>query len=239
MVGLIYRILDFFLPRICPICGGRLSLSEEQLCLSCLLKLPRTAYDTNTKRNEVKYFFELKIPIVRAASYMRYMPNSDSANVIKAIKYHKGKGLAKMMGRMMAEEFSVAKPNFFDGVDMIIPMPLTRKRYRKRGYNQAEELCKGIAEVTNLEINTTAVKRKYFKISQTQLARYERYANVTNAFECVSPKRLNGKHILLVDDVVTTGATLLSLADSIVDQTEGVNFSVLTLGVTGELKHIR
>lgn len=232
------RITDFFFPRICHVCGGRLSLSEEEVCLGCLTCLPRTALSKNTDRNEVKNLYELKIPIKRAGAFMRYLPEEDSAKIVKSIKYHNAIALAHTMGRMMAEEFSQSSPNIFTGIDLIIPTPLTKSRQRKRGYNQAEELAKGITEVVDIPIDTTSVIRKRFNASQTTLSHDKRSENVRNAFHCVRPDSLNGKHLLLVDDVITTGATILALADSIAAECENVTFSVLSLCITGELKHI-
>ncbi|MCQ2254856.1 MAG: ComF family protein [Bacteroidaceae bacterium] len=199
--------------------------------------MPRTAYSRNTKRNEVKNLFELKIPIERAGSFMRYLPNERSASIIKNMKYSHNYGLARMMGRMMAEEFSQPNSDFFADIDVIIPAPLTKKRNTERGYNQAEELARGIVQVVDKQIDTTSVIRRIFKASQTTLSREERTKNVQDAFDCIHPEQLSGKHILLVDDVITTGATLLSLADSILEKTDNVRFSVLSLAITGDLKY--
>lgn len=231
-----HRISDFFFPRICPVCGGRLSLAEEQVCLECLLNLPRTNYINTPTDNEVKNLFELQIPIERAVAFMRYMPGKDSTRLILAIKYKRGKSLALMLGRMMAEEFSEANSDFFEGIDVILPTPLTAKRLRDRGYNQSEMIARGIAEVTGISVDAKSVKRLRFSESQTRLSREERRENVKDAFECVMPEDLDGKHILLIDDIVTTGSTILAVANSILKTTKDVTFSVLTVGVTGEMR---
>lgn len=153
------------------------------------------------------------------------------------MKYSHNYGLARMMGRMMAEEFSQPNSDFFADIDVIIPAPLTKKRNTERGYNQAEELARGIVQVVDKQIDTTSVIRRIFKASQTTLSREERTKNVQDAFDCIHPEQLSGKHILLVDDVITTGATLLSLADSILEKTDNVRFSVLSLAITGDLKY--
>lgn len=234
---MITRLLDFLFPRICPICGGRLSLTEEHLCLECLMSLPRTTYSQSPDDNDVKNLFELQIPIVRAGAFMRYMPGKDSARLVGKLKYSTGKKLARFMGRMVAEEYSTARQDFFGGIDVIVPMPLSASRLRERGYNQAEEMAKGISDVTGIAVDTASTRRKHFKVSQTSLTRMEREENVKGAFECVLPERLNGKHILLLDDVITTGSTVLALADSILAKAKGVSFSVLSIGITGEMRH--
>lgn len=234
-MSLLLSLREFVFPRACPVCGCRLSLSEEHLCLECLVNLPRTMLQESPSRNTMKDLFELQIPVIRAAAYMRYMPGSYSAGVVKSIKYGGGVELARYMGGMMAEEFQ----GFFAGVDLILPMPLTKGRRRRRGYNQSEEIAAGISKVTGIRVENKVVIRRSFVVSQTLLTRYERHGNVEGAFVCVRPELLSGKHVLLVDDVVTTGATVLSLARAIMSATEGCVFSVLSLAVTGEIQHFQ
>jgi len=231
------RILDFFFPRICSACGGRLFITEEHLCLNCMMNLPRTKTHLSPNENTVKYLFELQIPIERAASFMRYLPGLNCSNIVREIKYNSGKSLALFMGKMMAEEYMSAQNNIFDGIDVIIPMPLEVKRQRHRGYNQAEEISKGISSVTGISLDCKSVVRKKFTQSQTALYGFERSENVKDAFSCMVPENLNGKHILLVDDVITTGSSILSLAGSILEATKDVRFSVMSLCIAGELKH--
>ena len=183
--------------------------------------------------NKLMDKFLLKIDIKRASALMRYVPGSPNTNIVKKIKYKDGQTLAVYMGRMMAETH--APFGFFNGIDLIIPVPLTRKRRNHRGYNQTELLAKGVSEITNIPIDNVSVVRRQWKVSQTQLNVMQRSENVKDAFDCVKPENLNGKHILLIDDVVTTGSTLLSLADSIVAKTSDVKFSILTLAITAEI----
>ncbi|MCF0202214.1 MAG: ComF family protein [Bacteroidaceae bacterium] len=225
------RLSDFFFPRICHICGGRLSLGESHLCVECFSQLPYTAF-TDYRHNSLSDLFELQIPIRRANALVRYIPETPGANMVKSIKYHYGRKLANYMGTLMAE-----CDGMFGDVDTIVPVPLTRSRKRQRGYNQAEEIAKGIASVTGLPIDTDSVKRTRYNGSQTMLKGAERWENVRGCFKCVHPERLRGKHILLVDDVVTTGATMLSLAQSIMEEADGVSFSVFSLCITGEMRY--
>ncbi len=229
------RISDFFFPRICPVCGGRLSLTEEILCLECLLNLPRTKCYENPADNDVKNLFELQIPIERAVSFMRYLQGADSGNMVKAMKYVGGKTLAFKIGILLAEELSTENPGFFEGIDAIVPVPLTRSRKNERGFNQAEMIARGVAEVTGICVDDKSVKRVHFIQSQTKLNYSHRVDNVKGAFECVMPERLKGKHLLIVDDIVTTGATILSLADCVLEKTKDVTFSVLTVGIRKEM----
>ncbi len=228
------RILDFFFPRVCPICGGRLSLTEELLCLECLLSIPRTRCHENPTDNDVKNLFELQLPIERAVSFMRYMPGEASANMIKECKYSNGEVASHMVGKFMAKEYAATSNHLFDNIDVIVPVPLAPSRRRERGFNQAECIARGLSEITGIRVEAKSVKRLHFKKSQTYMSKDERTDNVKDAFQCVKPERLEGKHILLLDDTITTGATLISLANSILEKTKNVKFSVLTVGMAEE-----
>ena len=107
-----------------------------------------------------------------------------------------------MAGRLMAHE--LVRSHFFDGIDVLLPVPLTRKRHRIRGYNQSEELARGISEVTGIPIENRAVRRKTFTESQTNKDRWQRTDNVADAFELSDARRVQARHVLIVDDVVTT-----------------------------------
>ena len=131
------------------------------------------------------------------------------------------------MGRMMARELE--RGDFFDGIDGIVPVPLAKKRERQRGYNQSMEIAKGVSEITSLPIYNKVVKRNTFNGSQTSKGRWERNENVENVFELIDGDSIRGKHLLIIDDVVTTGATIIACAKEI-GKAEGVCFSVLSLG---------
>ena len=133
------------------------------------------------------------------------------------------------MGRMVATELQ--RDGFFDGIDEIVPVPLTKERLRQRGYNQSEEIAKGINEITGLPINKDAVKRIVFKGSQTRRSRWDRQENVEYAFKLTHGEPIAGKHLLIVDDVVTTGATIIACAKELV-KASNVKISVLSLGLT-------
>ena len=130
---------------------------------------------------------------------------------------------------MAAAEF--AAHGFFDGVDAIVPVPLARKRMRERGYNQAFEIARGISAVTRMPIIDKAVIRESFKRSQTKMNRWQRNENVEGVFSLVDGSALTGKHILIIDDVVTTGATVVSCARELMKAGD-VRFSVMSLGFT-------
>ena len=223
------RFLDFISPRQCVVCGERLSPTERSLCSVCVLHLPRTTYQFTPNDNPMAQLFWHLTPVERAAALLFYEPHSEMARIVYDMKYHDRPDIGEDMGRLMANEMQFAR--YFDGIDVLLPVPLSRKRLRQRGYNQSEQLAIGISDITNLPIATKALRRKHFVKSQTQLSRHERQENVADIFELCDDSSLKGKHVLLVDDICTTGATLIACVDALKD-IEGIRLSVLTLGFT-------
>lgn len=223
------RFLDFISPRQCVVCGERLSPTERSLCSVCVLHLPRTTYQFTPNDNPMAQLFWHLTPVERAAALLFYEPHSEMAQIVYDMKYHDRPDIGEDMGRLMANEMQFAR--YFDGIDVLLPVPLSRKRLRQRGYNQSEQLAIGISDITNLPIATKALRRKHFVKSQTQLSRHERQENVADIFELCDDSPLKGKHVLLVDDICTTGATLIACVDALKD-VEGIRLSVLTLGYT-------
>lgn len=221
--------LDFLSPRHCVVCGQRLTATERSLCSVCLLHLPRTTYQFTPTDNPMVQLFWHLTPIKRAAALMFYEPHSEVAQLVYDLKYHDRPDIGEDMGRLMANEFQTA--HYFDDIDLLLPVPLSRKRKRQRGYNQSELLAIGISDVTGIPVVTKALKRKHFQQSQTQLNRQERRENVSDMFLLTDDSLLKNKHVLLIDDICTTGATLTACAD-VVKQVEGIRISVLTLGFT-------
>jgi ComF family protein len=168
-------------------------------------------------------------PVSRAAALFFYEPHAEAAQLIYDLKYADRPDIGEDIGRMMAEEMRMA--DYFAGVDVIIPVPLSSKRKRQRGYNQSEMIARGIHEITHIPVMSRALKRKHFHQSQTSLMRHQRQENVAEMFELRDAKDLEGKHILFIDDVCTTGATLTACANVLKD-IPGIRISVLTLGFT-------
>ncbi len=233
-IEFIERLLNLIAPKQCTICGKRLALGEEVMCSVCNYHLPRTNFSKQPYDNNMAKLFWGQMPIERAAAWFFYEPHSDVSRIIHSLKYfnHPEKGV--LMGKMLAEE--IKQDNFFESIMGIVPIPLTKKRKRSRGYNQSYEIARGIYEITRIPVFDNVVKRKSFKKSQTRMDRWQRMENVENVFEIQDKSVLAGKHILLVDDVVTTGATIISCAQAITKCFHGkdkVKFSVLSLGYAG------
>ena len=223
------RFLDFISPRLCVVCGRRLSPSEHSLCAACQLRLPRTAYQFFPDDNPmVQHFWHLS-PVRRAAAFIYFHPHSEMARIVYELKYHNSPDVGEDLGRLMATDMMMA--HFFDDTDLLIPVPLSKKRLSQRGYNQCEMLARGISSMTGLPVVTKVLQRQSFHESQTHLTRRQRQDNVNGTFIVQDPERLKGRHVLLIDDVCTTGATLTACAQALA-LIEGIRISVLTLGFT-------
>ena len=221
-------LLDLISPRTCVVCGQRPSVSEETICSKWNLHLPRTGFQLDPYENIMAKIFWGQVPIERATALFYYEPHAETANILYEMKYKNHPEIGEVMGRLMARELQMS--NFFEGIDGIIPVPLAKKRQRQRGYNQSHELAKGISEITGLPIYNKVVRRTVFEGSQTSLGRWERNENVEHVFELKDASTIQGKHLLLVDDVVTTGATVIACAKELC-KAGGVRISVLSLGL--------
>lgn len=222
-----HRLLDLISPRFCVVCGHRLSVTEDVVCGKCLFHLPRTGFHRNAYENEMAKLFWGQIPIEKATAFFYYEAHAETANIIYEMKYKDHPEIGEVMGRVLARELESA--HFFDGIDGIIPVPLAKKRMRQRGYNQSMEIARGISGISGLPILDKAVKRTSFTGSQTNKGRWERNENVEKVFKLADSSAVKDKHLLVIDDVVTTGATIIACARELV-KAGHVKVSVLSLG---------
>ena len=222
-----HRLLDLISPRLCVVCGQRLTVSEEIICSKCNFHLPRTGFQQDPYENEMAKLFWHQIPIERATALFYYEAHSETANILYELKYKNRPDIGEVVGRLVAKELQPS--GFFDGIDGIVPIPLAKKRQRQRGYNQSQEIACGISEITNLPIYNKAVRRNVFEGSQTNKGRWERNENVEKVFEMTDETAIRGKHLLIIDDVVTTGATVIACAKELC-KAGNVKVSVLALG---------
>lgn len=223
------RLCDFAFPRYCCICHRRLETTEEHLCRNCLMTLPYTHLN-GTKNNFVeRLLWDNQIDIVRADSLLFYKPQTPFCQIFFRFKYYNHPEMAVYCGKLMA--IMMPDPEFFTGIDIIVPVPLSAKRLKQRGYNQSERLAHGISEITGIPVNSSSVVREADNPSQTQLQRSERWNNVEGIFRLTDPQALTGKHILLVDDVITTGSTTRACLHAIC-QAGQVRMSVMSLATS-------
>ena len=222
------RLLDLISPRLCVICGHRLSVTEEVICSKCNLHLPRTFFQQDPYENVMAKLFWGQIPVERATALFYFEAHAETANIIYELKYKNHPEIGEVMGRMMAKELQPS--GFFDGIDAIVPVPLAKKRQRQRGYNQSVEIARGVSAITQLPIYNKVVRRTVFEGSQTNKGRWERNENVEKVFQLADDDNMDGKHLLIIDDVVTTGATVIACAKELV-KAGNVKVSVLALGL--------
>lgn len=230
---LLQSLQNTYFPHYCCVCGKRLRSNEEHTCAQCLIRLPLTHF--KGKKNNIieRILWDDVVSTRRANSYMFYYPQTPMCNIFFHFKYYGHPHIAVAYGRLMAED--LVETDFFDGVDFLLPIPLATKRFRKRGYNQSERLAYGVSLVTNIPIDTTSVVRTADNPTQTHLQTFERKDNVKDIFKVVDPERIRGKHLLLIDDMITTGSTLQACARCLILAAE-VKISVLTLGTSARNK---
>lgn len=226
--GLVRMLFEFVFPRYCKVCGRRLDPSEEQLCISCYLGMPRLEYDMDVI-NPTERMLLAERSLVRASSIFLYDKDSEYSNILFHLKYWHHPKVGQWLGYIGAKE--LMDKGFFDGVDCIVPMPITYWKEIKRGYNQCSFIAKGIRQATGLPVVDNAVKRIHEHTKQAGLGKYQRWNNARDLFEVTDPSLLAGKHVLLLDDVITTGATLCSLIDVMEAGIPDLKVSVFTLAV--------
>lgn len=219
---------NFLFPRRCHLCDHRLASGEKYICLPCLQSLPRTNYHMRP-HNPMELRFDGLVNYRRATSLLFYAPHSDVAIVIQDFKYNKFRGLARYFGTLLAREFF--STSFFTDIDVIVPIPMHFFKQAQRGYNQVEEIARGLSEITGIRMDTSLKAVKPHR-TQTALSHHQRINNLRGVFELKDPTPLQGCHILLIDDVCTTGSTLTEAAAAISAKLPSATFSLLTVGVT-------
>lgn len=229
---LIRQLLDIVAPRMCCACGRRLNDNEDVFCTTCMMRLPRTNFLAHPLDNEMAQTFWGRVRhFEKAYAFIYHQPHSDSARGVYQIKYFDMPDTGFDIGWLMGRQMKAA--GFTDDIDVILPVPLAKKRERQRGFNQSEMIAEGIGDATGIKVANNVVRRVSFHGSQTKRDRQGRAENVENAFILKNGKHVSGKHVLIVDDIVTTGATIEAMAQQIT-QLPGVRVSVAAVGFAGE-----
>ena len=224
-IRLMNDLQNLLLPRLCPVCHQRLMPSERFLCMACTMELPRIDLNPTDDNAMVRKLWP-QVPVEAGTSVIAYRHHSPFHNILVDFKYKGATELALEMGRWAAWE--TMPTGLFGQTDVMVPVPLSRRKMRKRGYNQALLLCKGMREVNGLPIRNW-LRRIKDEDTQTHLNEEERIANTIDAFTADIPRGERGKHILLIDDVFTTGATMTACAKAILKADETATINVFTL----------
>lgn len=220
-------LLNLLFPRLCLLCHSPLVEGEEHICLRCLSDLPYIAFK-GIDNNPAMQLFAGKTDISHAYSFLHYEKGGKVQQLIHSVKYNDNKELGFWLGRLAASE--CMKSVFPDTIDLIIPVPLHPAKLKQRGYNQSEWIARGVCSATSLPTDNTSIHRAIQTETQTHKQIYERWINVKDVFSVVNPEKLQGKHILLIDDVATTGSTIEACAQTLL-KVSGVRISVFTLAV--------
>lgn len=221
----LYYLTELLFPRLCVVCGDKLIEQEQWICLHCLHHIPRTNFHLETD-NPVARLFYGRVQIEYATSFFYFSKGSKYQSLLHNLKYKGMKELGEEIGKNFGIDL-LQSPEF-SSVDVICPVPLHPSKEKKRGYNQSWWIASGLAKQMNKEFSDNNLKRITATETQTRKSRFARWQNVEGIFELSDPGDFSGKHILLIDDVITTGSTLEACAQSILSKTNA-RVSIATL----------
>ena len=207
MPTILNDILNLFFPNLCRLCKKPLIDGENQICLNCLYDLPRTNFHKIKTLNPAEQLFMDNPNIVHAYSFLYYGKGGNVQKLIHSLKYYDNKELGYLLGRQAALGLQKANSPLCK-TELLLPVPLHPRKQKQRGYNQSEWIALGLSSVWNTPINMSVLQRTKESDTQTHKAIYNRWINVKDIFAVQNTNELKGKHILLIDDVITTGSTI-------------------------------
>jgi len=222
------NLVSLIYPDLCVICREPLIESEKFFCFSCSLKLPKTHYHLIPDNQAIERLTG-RVSLVKASSYFYYNKGGVAQKLITEIKYKGNTNLGEWIGAYIAND--MISSDFFKEIDYLVPVPLHISKEKKRGFNQAEKIAQGISQATKIPLEKTNVFREKSNTSQTRKGVFDRWKNTQNLFYMNNQELFNNKHILLIDDVLTTGSTLEALAQCLL-KSEDIKISILTLAIT-------
>jgi ComF family protein len=221
-------LISLFYPQVCLACGNALFRQEETICTYCLFHLPKTNFH-NEADNPVSRIFWGRIPIVSAAAYYHFGKGGKVQHLVHQLKYKGHREVGVYIGKLYG--LDLLESHLFDGIDIVIPVPLHPSKLKRRGYNQSEMFASGLSASMPALLDVHSLYRTFASETQTRKTRFSRWENVKEIFAVRDQENLRGKHILLVDDVITTGATIEACASMLLKVPE-VKVSVAALACT-------
>lgn len=222
------HLINLFYPQVCAACGNLLMKGEETVCLSCRYLLPETHYENNAE-NPLAQSFWGQVNFHAVTSEFFFSKTGKVQHLLHQLKYQGNRDAGFFLGQQIGE--SIKNAELFQRIDYLVPIPLHPKKEHIRGYNQSYVIAQGIEDKTRIPIATDCLYRKVFTSTQTKKSREERWDNVKEIFDINNHQKLIGKHILLIDDVLTTGATLLA-AGKTLSQISDIKISAATAACT-------
>ena len=218
--------INLLYPDFCLICENNLLKNEKTICTICEVKLPYTNYHL-IKDNVIEKKFWGRVDVQKASALLLFEKGLDVQTLISNLKYKKREDVGVKLAELYAKILLESNSDFLK-IDIIIPIPLHYKKQQKRGYNQCDEFVKILSEKLNIPYSLTSIKRTKDTISQTGKNRIKRWENVSDIFEIAIVKDIENKHILIVDDVITTGATIEAMALKILE-IKGTKISIILM----------
>ena len=213
-------------PNLCVACGNPLVTGEQTVCLQCLYAIARTHYATKAD-NPIEQLFWGKVEIEKATAWGHFSKGGTLQALLHALKY-KNK---PQVGYVLGEQFAVENATWLQNIDVLLPIPLHQKRLRSRGYNQAACIAQGITKQTNIPLSEEVLIRNVSTQTQTQKRVFERWQNTQGVFSLQNTHGLQGKHVLLIADVIPTGATLASAAITLKQNIPNITISIAAIAV--------
>lgn len=226
LITLFSDLFHLFYPRICSSCNTPLLKHEEIICERCLYEMPKTKFCLG-KNNLVDQLFWGKFPVHSAGAYYYFKKGGHVQKILHQLKYKNSPEIGIKIGQLFGHEILTSG---CDIPDLIIPIPLHPKKLKIRGYNQSECFGTGLSKTLNIPMDTTNFVRNTFTETQTKKTRFDRWNNVKDIFLCINPDAFTNKHILLIDDVITTGSTIESAATKLLSY-KNIRISIASIAI--------
>ena len=225
---LINNVLSLFYPRLCAACGNALQQNESCICLNCMLHLPETQFHKE-HINPLRKVFDGRVPVEEVTALMSYKKANRTQKILHRLKYNGQKEIGAVLGEYLGGQLITEER--YRSIQYILPIPLHPKKLRKRGYNQSEWIAMGLSKGMGIPYLTDVLVRTHFTDTQTRKGRFARWQNVKEVFEVQNPEKVAYSHVLVCDDVLTTGATTEAAIHKLLE-VPGVKVSVATLAAT-------
>lgn len=211
-------LLNLLFPKLCQACGNSLNYGEHQICAHCYIDLPYTDFHCYADNPVAKQFWN-RVQLRFATALFYFKKGTKIQHLIHHLKYDGRTEVGIVLGELLGQKLK--QSSLFGNLDLIIPVPLHARKLKSRGYNQSDHIAQGVSNILNLPISTTHLFRNRMTASQTKKSRYTRYENMQEVFSVKHHQDLKNLRILLIDDVITTGATLESCAQTLLNA--GIN----------------
>lgn len=221
-------LLQVLAPNLCTVCNAPVQ-SDAIMCPHCMYELPKTrAHDD--KYNKTSNMLAGRIPFIKATSLFYYSSGSFFTRPIFHLKYYKKKHIGVELGKMLGSE--LCNSSFLESIDLILPVPLHKSKLKQRGYNQCSLIAQGLGDISQISVDENILFRILPGTTQTRKNRTNRWEHLQHAFIAQNTKAIENKHILIIDDVITTGATIEACANAILRESPTTRISIASIGVT-------